>query len=112
MDTLKKEQILDDEGLVTLMCEAEPIVNGRPITKVSDAPKDLEAFTPNQLLLLRSGPSLPPEIHSRQRWRQIQYLAAYSGEGGSRSTYHIPSRKTEMESTQEELRHWRHRFSG
>ena len=81
MGALTKEQILDDEGLVTLMCEAESIVNGRPVTKVSDDPKDLEALTPNHLLLLRSGPSLPPEffqkdeIYSRKRWRQIQYLA-------------------------------------
>ena len=81
MGALTKEQILDEEGLVTLMCEVESIVNGRPVTKVSDDPKDLEALTPNHLLLLRSGPSLPPgffqkdEIYSRKRWRQIQYLA-------------------------------------
>ena len=81
MGALTKEQILDDEGLVTLMCEAESIVNGRPVTKVSDNPKDLEALMPNHLLLLCSGPSLPPgffqkdEIYSRKRWRQIQYLA-------------------------------------
>ena len=70
---LTKEQTLDEEGLVTLMCEVESIVNGRPVTKVSDDPKDLEALTPNHLLLLRSGPSLPPgffqkdEIYSRKR---------------------------------------------
>ena len=29
---LLKEQTLDDEGLLTLMCEVEVIVNGRPIT--------------------------------------------------------------------------------
>ena len=81
MGALTREQILDDEGLVTLMCEAESIVNSRPVTKVSDDPKDLEALTPNHLLLLRSGPSLPPgffqkdDIYSRKRWRQIQYLA-------------------------------------
>ena len=48
-------------------------MNGRP--------RDMEAFTPNHLLLLRSGPSAPPglfskdEIYSRRRWRQVQYLA-------------------------------------
>lgn len=35
---LLNEQTLDDEGLNTLMCEVESIVNGRPITKVSDDP--------------------------------------------------------------------------
>ena len=47
---LVKEQQLNDEGLRTLMCEAETIVNGRPITKLSDDPLDLEPLTPNHLL--------------------------------------------------------------
>ena len=80
MKALCKEQTLDDEGLLTLMCEVEAIVNGRPITKVSDDPRDPEALTPNHLLLLRSGPTLPPgvfgkgDMYSRRRWRQVQYL--------------------------------------
>ena len=49
---LIKKQVLDDEGLSTLMCEVEAIVNGRPITKLSDDPRDLEPLTPNYLLLL------------------------------------------------------------
>ena len=78
---LMKEQPLDDEGLTTLMCEVESIVNGRPITKSSDDPSDSEALTPSHLLLLRSGPKLPPGVfrkedgYSRRRWRQVQYLA-------------------------------------
>ena len=32
MAAFVKEQILDDEGLLTLACEVEAIVNGRPIT--------------------------------------------------------------------------------
>ena len=78
---LIKEQPLDDEGLTTLMCEVEAIVNGRPITKSSDDPSDAEALTPNHLLLLRPGPKLPPGVfvkednYSRRRWRQVQYLA-------------------------------------
>ena len=76
-----KEQPLDDEGLTTLMCEVESFVNGRPTTKSSDDPSDSEALTLNHLLLLRSGPKLPPgvfrkeDVYSRRRWRQIQYLA-------------------------------------
>ncbi|XP_073230045.1 uncharacterized protein [Porites lutea] len=78
---LMKEQPLDDEGLTTLMCEVESIVNGRPITKSSDDPSDSEALTPSHLLLLRSGARLPPGVfrkedgYSRRRWRQVQYLA-------------------------------------
>ena len=62
MAALVKEKTLDDEGLLTLTCEVEAIVNGQPITKVSDDPRDPEAFTPNHLLLLRSGPALPPGL--------------------------------------------------
>ena len=81
MNALLKEQVLDDEGLSTLMCEVESIVNSRPLTKVSDDPRDLEALTPNHLLLLRSNSTLPPglfrkeELYSRRRWRQVQYLS-------------------------------------
>jgi hypothetical protein len=80
-NALVKEQTMNDEQLNTLMCEVESIVNGRPITKVSDDPKDSEALTPNHLLLLHPGPSIPPGRFSKadncnvRRWRQVQYLA-------------------------------------
>ena len=38
MRAIMKEQLLDDEGLNTLMCEVEAIVNRRPLTKLSDNP--------------------------------------------------------------------------
>ena len=81
MSGLLKQQRLDDEGLVTIMCEVEAIINNRPITKVSDDPKDMGALTPNHLLMFREGPYLPPgnfvheDLYSRRRWRQIQYMA-------------------------------------
>ena len=46
MKAILNEQRLDDEGQVTLMCKAEAIVNGWPLTKVSDDPRDPEALTP------------------------------------------------------------------
>lgn len=74
-------QTVDNEGLVTLLCEVESIINGRPITTVSGDPNDPEPLTPNHLLLLRSEPQMPPGLFqkedsfSRRRWRQVQYLA-------------------------------------
>ena len=81
MNALVKEQVLDNEGLNTLLCEVEAIINGRPITKLSDDPRDLEPLTPNHLLLLRSGPVVPPgnftsrDNYYNRKWRQVQYLA-------------------------------------
>nr|XP_058944749.1 uncharacterized protein LOC131772813 [Pocillopora verrucosa] len=81
LGALVKEQSLDDESLQTLLCECESFINGRPLTTVSDDPKDLEPLSPNHLLLLRSETPLPPglflksDTYSRRRWRQVQYLA-------------------------------------
>ena len=81
LNALLKEQALDDEGLQTLLCEVESIINGRPLTKVSDDPREYHAVTPNHLLLLRPNQCLPPGLfnkgdqYSRRRWKQIQYLA-------------------------------------
>lgn len=52
----------------------------RPITKLSDDPRDLEPLTSNHLLLLQAGPTLPPGTFSKQdnysqHWREVQYLA-------------------------------------
>ena len=43
------------------MCEVESSLNERPLTAVSSDSRDLEALTPNRLLLLRPGPTLPQE---------------------------------------------------
>ena len=81
MKALLQDQPLDDEGLLTLLCEVESIINGPPLTKVSDDSRDTEALRPNHLLLLRSGPTLPPgafvkdDSFFRRRWHHIQYLA-------------------------------------
>lgn len=75
------QQTLDEEGLQTLFCEVEAILNDRPITKVSDDPNDLEALTPNHILLLKGKPVLPPglfektDLYVKRRWRQVQYMA-------------------------------------
>lgn len=76
LNTVLSQQMPDDEGLATLFCCVESIVNGRPITKLSDDPLDPLPLTPNHLLLLRSDPTLPPGAFVKQdlyrcRWRQV-----------------------------------------
>ena len=81
LTSVLKQQTLDDEGLQTVFCEVEAILNDRPITKVSDDPDDLEALTPNHILLLKGKPIMPPglfdqnDLYIRKRWKQAQYIA-------------------------------------
>ena len=81
LNSILKTQNLDEECLHTVLCEVEAIINSRPITKASTDPNDLEALTPNHLLLLKSKPSLPPgvfqreDMYVRRRWRQVQYMS-------------------------------------
>ena len=59
------------------MCKTGNIINGRPLTKVSDGPNDLVHLTPNHLLLLRQIESLSHGLlvkeyaYSRRRWRDV-----------------------------------------
>lgn len=74
---------LDEESLRTFMCEAESIVNSRPLTTDSLTSADgAEPLTPNHLLTMKSRVLLPPpgefqraDIYLVKRWRRIQYLA-------------------------------------
>jgi hypothetical protein len=81
LNSLLRQQVVDDDGLNTLMCEVESIMNGRPITKVSDDQNDIEALTPNHLLMFQAGKSKLPigvfyqDDQYQRRWRHIQYLA-------------------------------------
>lgn len=75
------QQMLDEEGLNTLLCEVEAIINDRPITNASNDPLDLVPLTLNHLLLLKTKPFVPPgtfsqdDCYSKRRWCQVQYMA-------------------------------------
>ncbi|XP_033636760.1 uncharacterized protein LOC117297721 [Asterias rubens] len=81
LNTVLKQQVLYDESLSTMMCMVESVINGRPLTVVSDDVRDPEPLTPNHLLLLRTSNAFPADVfdkcdlYSRKRWRQVQYLA-------------------------------------
>jgi len=80
MTAVMKKARLSDDILCTLFSEVECIVNGRPLTKLSDDADDLMPLTPNHLLILHQGPAPVPGDFSeadmfRKRWRFVQHLA-------------------------------------
>ena len=79
LNAMLTQHVLDDEGLRTLLCEVESVLNSRPLTTVSADYRDCEPLTPNHLLLFKGGHVSPgvfteDDMHSK-RWRKIQYLA-------------------------------------
>ena len=71
---LVKKQVMDD-GLATLMSEIEAMINARPLTIVSDNPRNVNALTPNHLLIMKANQSFLPGVfiksdhYSKWRWR-------------------------------------------
>ena len=75
--------MLNDECFRTFLCEAECIVNSRPLTyeTLGDAQSPLP-ISPMNLLTLKSQIVLPPpgtfedsSLYCRRRWRRVQYLS-------------------------------------
>ena len=62
LKSLADEKLLTDETLLTLVSKTEAIINGRPLTPISDDPKDMESLTPNHILFPVSSFLIP--VHS------------------------------------------------
>lgn len=78
---LTTEQVLTDETLLTLLCMCESIINHRPLTAASPDATDLNPLTPSDLIapkmsLQDIAMDTPSNEKSRQRWRQLAYLAS------------------------------------
>merc|ERR1712237_195084 len=74
------KQVVSDDCLVTLFCEAEAVINSRPISVVSMDSRDPAPLTPNMLLTLGDSPAVvgnfgEGDSYSRKRWRQVQYMS-------------------------------------
>ena len=77
---LTSERSLTDEQLHTFLTECERVMNNRPLTAVSDDPRDLQALTPSMLLGSADNHDLPiggsggPSDFLRRWWRAIQEM--------------------------------------
>ena len=77
LNSVVRQQTLNDESLTTFMCEVENIINSRPLAAVSNDVKDHQPLTPNMLLCLKEEQSLPPgtegsfDVYSNKRWRRV-----------------------------------------
>ncbi|XP_055605645.1 uncharacterized protein LOC129753820 [Uranotaenia lowii] len=76
--TLRK---LDDESLITVLAEAEHMVNSRPLTFIPLKTENDESLTPNHFLLLNSKgthqgikPYVPTDAAIRGSWDLIQQV--------------------------------------
>jgi len=75
-----REQAPKEEVLLTLLIEAESVVNSRPLTHVSIDPKDPESLTPNHFLIGTSsanqqlGTFNDDDLCLRKNWRKAQRL--------------------------------------
>nr|CAH8829358.1 unnamed protein product [Trichobilharzia regenti] len=78
LSSIIKNQSLNDETLETFLCEAERILNDRPLSPVRDDVKDFDVLTPNKLLLLRGNPGIEDSsgegIPTIKRWKQARHM--------------------------------------
>lgn len=81
ISVILKEQFPKEEVLLTALYEAANVVNNRPLTNVSDDPKDLNPITPNDILMLRTNNTMYEtefnirEINPKKLWQKSQWLA-------------------------------------
>lgn len=108
LNSVLRQQLFDDDGLHTLLCEVESIINDRPLTKMSDDPNDLKALSLNHLLVMRKQASLPPgvfkkdDIYAKRRWICIGLSASFLALMDFRISTSSPG-KSAMVQTQKKL---------
>ena len=80
LHSMVSEHLVNEETLTTFLVEVQKILNGRPITRVSSDRSDLDALTPNHILLLRHNPCTSPGEFGdmdrfQARWKHMHVLA-------------------------------------
>lgn len=79
--TVTNDRPMYEEVLRTLFTEVESTLNSRPLTSLSDDPKDIHVLTPNHFLTgkktkyFQSKEFTSSDLNNRKRWRSAQALA-------------------------------------
>ena len=66
------------KSLQTFLCEVETVLNGHPLTSISDDISDFEPLTQNHLLIREASPTQSSgnfrehEVKLRRKWRSVQ----------------------------------------
>ena len=79
LNTITRNHLFMEEKLHRYLTEIESIINGRPLTPLSDGINDFEAITPNYFLTGRANPNLlmcpvekPGDIVNKLKWKAVQ----------------------------------------
>ena len=82
LDTMLHARTLKNETLQTFLCEAEAIVNSRPLVPPSSDPLDAPPLSPNDILLLEAGSEATllntftgSDKDHRKMWKHASYMA-------------------------------------
>ncbi len=65
MRALIGDRLVDDETLLTVMCEVEKMINDRPLTRQCEDPPDLSALRSNTLLLSHRNQTVQQTLYRR-----------------------------------------------
>ena len=79
LNTITRSHLFNEETLHTYLTEIKSIINGRPLTCLSDDLNDFEALTPNHFLIGTANPNLlicpvekPGDIVNKRKWKAVQ----------------------------------------
>ena len=79
LNTITRNHLFNEETLHTYFTEIESIINGRPLTPLSDDINDFEALKPNHFLSGTTNPNLlicpvkkPGGIANKRKWKAVQ----------------------------------------
>ena len=102
---------VNDEDLQTIFTGVESLLNSRPLTTISDDPKDEVVLTPNHFLIGQMGGDMVPEnvdttvFNAKNRWRRIQelvrhvwkrWMKEYLPHIGSRKKWFLPTKNVRI----------------